>query len=52
MTDSPEIAAKKMQMCCLQMYRASMGQEGEAAERRKAFEGYQINAELMKFGKT
>lgn len=26
---------------------ASMGQEGEAAKRRKAFEGYQINDQLM-----
>ncbi len=26
---------------------ASMGQEGEAAERRAAFEGYQVNAEVM-----
>ncbi|HEX3027464.1 MAG TPA: ornithine carbamoyltransferase, partial [Clostridia bacterium] len=27
---------------------ASMGQEGEAEKRRKAFAGYQINEELMK----
>ena len=26
---------------------ASMGQEGEAEKRRKAFDGYQVNAELM-----
>jgi ornithine carbamoyltransferase len=26
---------------------ASMGQEGEQAERRRAFEGYQVNAELL-----
>ncbi len=30
---------------------ASMGQEGEAAERRLAFAGYQINAELMALAK-
>lgn len=30
---------------------ASMGQEGEAEERRKVFEGYQINSELMAVAK-
>ena len=30
---------------------ASMGQEGEAAERRKAFDGYQINAEALAVAK-
>ncbi len=30
---------------------ASMGQEGEAAIRRAAFEGYQINADVMKYAK-
>ena len=30
---------------------ASMGQEGEAEARRKAFDGYQINADLMKLAK-
>lgn len=30
---------------------ASMGQEKEAAERRKVFKGYQINSELMKVAK-
>lgn len=30
---------------------ASMGQEGEAEKRKKAFEGYQVNAELMKLAK-
>ncbi len=30
---------------------ASMGQEGEAEKRRKAFEGYQVNAELMALAK-
>lgn len=30
---------------------ASMGQEGEAEKRKKAFEGYQINSELMSLAK-
>ena len=30
---------------------ASMGQEGEAEKRRKAFDGYQVNAELMSLAK-
>ena len=30
---------------------ASMGQEGEAAKRRKAFAGYQVSGELMKAAK-
>ena len=30
---------------------ASMGQEGEAAIRRKAFEGYQINSTVMTYAK-
>lgn len=30
---------------------ASMGQEGEAEKRKKAFEGYQVNAELMALAK-
>ena len=30
---------------------ASMGQEGEAEKRKKAFDGYQINAELMALAK-
>ena len=50
MTDSPEIAAKDADVLFTDVW-ASMGQEGEAAERRKAFEGYQINAELMKLAK-
>lgn len=31
---------------------ASMGMEGEAAERMKAFQGYQVNTELMKLAKA
>ena len=30
---------------------ASMGQEGEAEKRKKAFDGYQVNAELMALAK-
>ena len=30
---------------------ASMGQEGEAEKRRKVFDGYQVNAELMALAK-
>ena len=30
---------------------ASMGQEGEAEKRKKAFDGYQVNAELMSLAK-
>ena len=30
---------------------ASMGQEGEAEKRKKAFQGYQINADLLKLAK-
>ncbi len=50
MTDSPATAAKDADVLFTDVW-ASMGQEGEAAERRKAFEGYQINAELMKLAK-
>ena len=31
---------------------ASMGQEGEAADRRKAFAGYQVNNEVMSVAKS
>ena len=31
---------------------ASMGQEGEAAERRKVFEGYQVNEKLLSVAKA
>ena len=50
MTDSPAAAAKDADVLFTDVW-ASMGQEDEAAERRKAFEGYQINAELMKLAK-
>ena len=50
MRDSPATAAKDADVLFTDVW-ASMGQEGEAAERRKAFEGYQINAELMKLAK-
>lgn len=40
-------AAKDADVVCTDVW-ASMGQEGEADERKKAFENYQVNAELMK----
>lgn len=42
----PKEAAKDADVAITDVW-ASMGQEGEAEKRRKAFEGYQINAELM-----
>ncbi len=49
-TDSLTEAAKDADVLVTDVW-ASMGQEGEAAIRRKAFESYQINAELMKVAK-
>ncbi len=46
MTDSPEKAAKDADVLITDVW-ASMGQEGEAEKRKKAFAGYQINDELM-----
>ena len=46
MTDSPEIAAKDADVLITDVW-ASMGQEGEAEKRKKAFAGYQINDEIM-----
>lgn len=46
MTNSPAEAAKDADILLTDVW-ASMGQEGEAAQRRKDFEGYQINDELM-----
>ncbi len=46
MTDSPMQAAKDADVLLTDVW-ASMGQEGEAEKRRKAFAGYQINDELM-----
>ena len=46
LTDSPEKAAKGADVLITDVW-ASMGQEGEAEKRRKAFTGYQINDDLM-----
>jgi ornithine carbamoyltransferase len=46
MTDSPKIAAKDADVLITDVW-ASMGQEGEAEKRKKAFAGYQINDEIM-----
>ena len=46
LTDSPMQAAKGADVLITDVW-ASMGQEGEAEKRRKAFAGYQINDELM-----
>ena len=46
LTDKPMEAAKNADVLITDVW-ASMGQEGEAEKRRKAFAGYQINDELM-----
>ena len=46
MTNSPMQAAKNADVLITDVW-ASMGQEGEAEKRKKAFAGYQINDELM-----
>ncbi len=46
MTNSPAQAAKGADVLITDVW-ASMGQEGEAEKRKKAFAGYQINNELM-----
>ena len=45
-TNDPKEAAKGADVLITDVW-ASMGQEGEAEERRKAFKGYQINDEIM-----
>ena len=50
MTNVPLEAAKDCDVLITDVW-ASMGQEGEAEKRRKAFAGYQINAELMAVAK-
>ena len=45
-TDSPAQAAKNADVLYTDVW-ASMGQEGEAEKRKKAFTGYQINDEIM-----
>jgi ornithine carbamoyltransferase len=47
LTDSPEAAASGADVLVTDVW-ASMGQEGEKAEREKAFAGYQIGQPLMK----
>ena len=46
LTDSPKEAAKGADVIFTDVW-ASMGQEDEAEERKKAFAGYQINEEIM-----
>ena len=46
MTNSPKEATKGADVLITDVW-ASMGQEGEAEKRKKAFAGYQINDELM-----
>ena len=46
LTNKPAEAAKDADVIFTDVW-ASMGQEGEAAERRVAFKGYHVNAELM-----
>ncbi|MCQ4935419.1 MULTISPECIES: ornithine carbamoyltransferase [Anaerotignum] len=46
LTDDPKVAAKNADVMITDVW-ASMGQEEEQAIRAKAFDGYQINAELM-----
>ena len=50
MTNVPLEAAKDCDVLITDVW-ASMGQEGEAEKRRKAFAGYQINDELMAVAK-
>ena len=49
-TESVTEAAKDADILVTDVW-ASMGQESEIAQRKKIFEGYQINAELMKVAK-
>ncbi|MBR5452673.1 MAG: ornithine carbamoyltransferase [Clostridia bacterium] len=50
LTNSPIEAAKGADVIMTDVW-ASMGQEGEAEIRRKAFVGYQVNDELMSYAK-
>ncbi len=50
-TDSVTDAAKDADILVTDVW-ASMGQEAEIVERKKTFEGYQINADLMKVAKA
>ena len=46
LTDDPKVAAKGADIIFTDVW-ASMGQEGEAQKRQKAFAGYQVNDEIM-----
>lgn len=48
--EDPKEAAKGADVLNTDVW-ASMGQEEEAEKRRKAFKGYQINSEILKFAK-
>ncbi len=50
MVNDPKIAAKDADVLITDVW-ASMGQEGEAEKRKKAFAGYQINDDLMAVAK-
>lgn len=50
-TESVEEAAKDADILVTDVW-ASMGQESEIAERKKTFEGYQINSKLMSIAKS
>lgn len=50
-TESVEEAAKNADILVTDVW-ASMGQESEIAERKKTFEGYQINSKLMSVAKA
>ena len=50
LTDDPKQSVKDADVVITDVW-ASMGQEGEAERRRKAFAGYQINKELMALAK-
>ena len=50
LTDDPKKAAVGADVMITDVW-ASMGQEGEAEARRKAFEGYQVNDAVMRFAK-
>ena len=47
MTEDPKIAIKNADVIITDVW-ASMGQEDEAKKRQIAFEGYQVNSEIMK----
>ncbi len=51
LTNSPAEAAKNADVLITDVW-ASMGQEGEAEKRKKAFAGYQINDDIMALAKS